>query len=131
MYGWLCSAVCYPLLLLAAGTDTQRFLLGNLTLSNVLRFLCLRDKPFYVFGDLIDNFLRVNDKVKQILLNAKMAQLIDKPTRITATSTTLLDMTITNKPKSVMPSDTIPWHGGVQLITLTIDLKKTEAPTLR
>ncbi len=94
-------------------------------ISDVLQVISLRDKPFYVFGDSNDNFLHVNSKVEQILLNTTLTQLIDKPTRITATSATLLDMAITNKSKSIMHSDTIPCHAGDhELIILTIDLKK-------
>ena len=94
-------------------------------ISDVLQVLSLRDKPLYVCGDFNDNFLHVNSKVRQILLNTKLTQLIDKPTRITATSATLIDMAITNKPKSVMHSDSIPCYiGDHELITLTINLKK-------
>ena len=54
-----------------------------------------------------------------------LKQLIHKPTRIIASSATLHDIVITNKPKSVIHFDTIPWHtADYGLIILTIDLKK-------
>ena len=86
------------------------------------KFLSLRDKAFYIFGDFNDNFLHVSCKMKDILLNTNLTQLIDKPTRITAASATLLDMAITNKPESIIHSDTIPCHvGDHELITATIN----------
>ena len=94
-------------------------------ISNVLQCISLRDKPFYVLGDFNDNFMHANSKVKQIVLNAQLTQLINKPTRITPTSATLLDIAATNKPESALVADSIPCHvGDHELITVTVDLKK-------
>ncbi len=87
--------------------------------------ISLRDKPFFVLGDFNDNFLHVSSKVKQIILNAKLTQLIDKPTRVAPNSATLLDLMVTSKSETVMHSDVTPCHvGDLELITITIDLKK-------
>ncbi len=69
-------------------------------IANVLERVSLRDKPFYVLGDCNDFFFYVNSKIKQIILNIKLSQLIDKPTRIAPISATLLDLTVTNKPET-------------------------------
>lgn len=54
-----------------------------------------------------------------------MTQLITQPTRITSTSSTLLDVILTNKSDSVIHSDTTPCPvGDHELISVTIDLHK-------
>ena len=62
-----------------------------------------------------------------------MTQLITQPTRITSTSSTLLDIIITNKPDSVINSDTTPCPvGDHELISVTTDLRKPKRqPTVK
>ncbi len=79
----------------------------------------------YVLGDVNDNFLNVNSKVKRNILNAKLIQLIDKPTRVAPTSATLLDIAVTNNPEVVTHGDTTPCHAGDhELMSITLDLQK-------
>ena len=54
-----------------------------------------------------------------------MTQLINKPTRIAPPSATLLDIIATNKPVSVIHSDSIPCSvGDHELVSVTINLRK-------
>lgn len=89
------------------------------------RSVCLRKKPVYIFGDFNDDLLSINSKLLNIIRNSKMSLMINKPTRVTEHSATLLDPVITNLPETVLHSDVIP--GPVadhELITVTIDIKK-------
>ena len=80
---------------------------------------------FYILGDFNDDFLSNNSKLKQIITNARLTQLITKPTRITHNSATLLDLIITNTPDSVIFSDSVPCPvADHELITATINLRK-------
>ncbi len=93
--------------------------------------MCIRKKPIFILGDLNDE-LQSNNRLSRILKNNHLSQLINKPTRITPTSATLLDVIINNKPDIVLSSDVTPSfiadHG---LITTTINISKTKStPTL-
>ncbi len=56
-----------------------------------------------------------------------MTQLINKPTRITNSSSTLLAIIITHSPNSVLHSDVLPCPvADHKLITLTVNLKKSK-----
>ncbi len=107
MHGSVYSVACCPLSLLVVCTAIQSHPPSKTHTSDyiwdVLQFLTLRDKAIRIFGGSKDSFLLVSCKM-DILLNTNLTQLIDKPTRITATSATLLDMVITNKPQSIIHS---------------------------
>ena len=62
----------------------------------------------YVFGDLNDNLLMNNSKLKKIIEACGLSQEISKPTRVTPQSSTLLDVLITNKTESIITSDCLP-----------------------
>lgn len=64
---------------------------------DVFNSIRLRNKPFYVLGDFNCNML-VDNKMKQIINNVKLTQLINKPRRTTPHSATLLDIIVTNRP---------------------------------
>ena len=60
-----------------------------------------------------------------IIKNNKLHQLIDKPTRYTSTSATLLDLVITNKPESVVHHDVVPHViADHDLISVKVHLRK-------
>lgn len=92
---------------------------------DILDFVMLRNKMFYLLGDFNDDLLSNKSRLKKIIHNAKLVSLVSQPTRITSTSATLLDTIVTNKPESVLQSDVIPCLvGDHELITVTINLKK-------
>ena len=68
----------------------------------------LKTKPFFICGDFNDDLLKSDNKMNKIVSNLKLSQLIDKPTRITANSATLLDLLITNKESSVNYIEVLP-----------------------
>ena len=102
-------------------------------ITDVIKCVILKGKDFYILGDFNDDFLMNNSKLKQIIAHAKLTQVITKPTRITSTSATLLDLIVTNKPNSVIVSDTLPCHvADHELITVTINLRKAKpVPTVK
>ena len=63
---------------------------------DVFNYIHLRNKPFYVLGDFNCNLLSKNNKMEQVINNAKLNQLVTKPTRTTSLSTTILDLIMTN-----------------------------------
>ena len=92
-------------------------------ISDLIKHVSLKDKPFYILGDFNDNILCDSSKMRQIISNAKLTQVISKPTRITPTSATLIDLIITNKSQSILHS--VADH---ELITVTVNLKKPKRP---
>lgn len=52
--------------------------------EKIFKFITLRNKAFYVLGDFNCNFLLKNNKMENIIFNAKLTQLFDKPTRTTS-----------------------------------------------
>ena len=102
-------------------------------ISDIIKYVSLKDKPFYILGDFNDNILSDSSKMKQIISNAKLTQVISKPTRITPTSATLIDLIITNKSQSILHSDTIPCPvADHELISVTVNLKKPKRlPTVK
>ncbi len=73
-------------------------------LHEVLRHLSLRNKGLYVLGDLNDDWLTSGNKLSA----KKLYQIIDKPTRVTPQSATLLDILITNKQHTIIHTDVTP-----------------------
>lgn len=94
-------------------------------LNEVLKLMNLRNKPLYVLGDLNDDQLSTGNKLSKIINTNKLNQIIDKPTRITPTSATTLDLIIVNKPESIIHSDVVPKIvGDHELISVKINMKK-------
>ncbi len=77
-------------------------------IQNVLRAVILRMKNFLILGDLNDDLLSSNNKLSRILKNNKLTQVINKPTRVTHTSATLLDVAITNDNNIIAAHDVVP-----------------------
>lgn len=102
-------------------------------ISDLLKSISLHKKSIFLLGDLNDNLLSTNSKIPQITKNNKMHQLIDKPTRITQSSATLLDVIITNNPTLVINTDVIPSAiADHDLITLTVNISKPKhTPVLK
>lgn len=74
-------------------------------IPDVFRMVRLRDKSVFILGDFNDDlFLKGN--INKIIKNN--TQVIDKATRTTSTSVTLLDLIITNKPDVLLSHDVVP-----------------------
>ena len=87
--------------------------------------ICLRHKPFLILGDMNDNLCSPDNKVAKIIHNLSLTQLIDKPTRITANSSTLIDLIITNNKDFVINTDVLSCSvADHELITATINVRK-------
>ena len=94
-------------------------------LYELFSFICLRNKPFLVLGDINDDLLSRDNKVGNIIHNLNLTQLINKPTRVTANSSTLLDLIVTNKKEFIVHSDVLPCSiADHDLITVTINVRK-------
>lgn len=90
----------------------------------------MRKKTSFVLGDLNDSLLQGNSKLSCIIKNNKLSQVLNKPTRITLTSATLLDVIITNKPELGLCSDVIPrFIADLDLITTTVNISKPKLST--
>ncbi len=72
--------------------------------------MSLRNKGLYVLGDLSDDWLTSDNKLSAIIRANKLYQIIDKPTRVTPQSATLLDILITNRQHTILHTDVTPQH---------------------
>lgn len=63
----------------------------------------------------------------KLIKSNKLTQLVNKPTRVTHTSSTLIDLVITNKPSAVLSCDVVPQEIADNYLTsITVDIKKTK-----
>ncbi len=94
-------------------------------IQGILRSMCLRKKAFYLLGDLNDDYTCTNSRLRNIIATTRLSQIIETPTRITANSTTLLDVIITNAPNTVIAFEVNPCPiADHDLISATINLHK-------
>jgi len=94
-------------------------------LLDIFREISLRNKPIIVLGDLNENLLQKDNRLSKVISNCNLSQVIQKPTRITQFSSTLLDVILTNKPELILNSDVVPCPvADHELITATIDIHK-------
>ena len=94
-------------------------------LLDCFRNICLKNKPVFILGDINDDQLNPNNKLCRIIKSTKLTQLIDKPTRITDHSSTLLDVIITNKPDLIINSSVTPSPiADHELISVSINIIK-------
>ena len=100
-------------------------------LFDLFSCICLRKKPFLILGDINDNILSPDNKIGNIIYNLGLSQLIDKPTRVTSNSSTLIDLVITNKRDFVIHSDVLSCSiADHELISATINVKKEKRPPI-
>ena len=98
-------------------------------LSDIFSYMCLRNKPLLILGDFNDNLLCPDNKMRNLIQTLHLVQLIERPTRITASSSTLLDLIITNKSNFVAHSDVVSCSiGDHELITATVNIRKEKHP---
>lgn len=94
-------------------------------ISEVFKVVCIRKKPVFIVGDLNDDQFNPNNKLTKIIKKLNLKQLINKATRITSLSSTLLDVVITNKSEMVLHSDVIPSPvADHELISFTVNIEK-------
>ncbi len=94
-------------------------------LHEILRNMSLRNKGLYVLGDLNDDWLTSGNKLSAIIRANKLHQIIDKPTRVTPQSATLLDILITNRQHTIIHTDVTPSTiADHDQITATINITK-------
>lgn len=69
-----------------------------------------KSKEIIILGDLNINYLKRNDNedIKHLLTLNGFSQMVDKPTRITKESSTLIDIIATNKSENIVITDVIP-----------------------
>ena len=83
----------------------------------------------FALGDLNDDLQQKNSQLSRIIKTNKLTQLINKPTRITPTSATLIDVIITNKPDIIINTDVIPHPiADHDLISATLNITKPKFP---
>ncbi|XP_037792643.1 uncharacterized protein LOC119587991 [Penaeus monodon] len=95
-------------------------------LLDIFREISLRNKPIIVLGDLNENLLQKDNRLSKVISNCNLSQVIQKPTRITQFSSTLLDVILTNKPELILNSDAL-FHAMLQIMSSSqppIDIHK-------
>ncbi len=82
----------------------------------------MRNKALFILCDFSDNLSASDNKLSKIIKDNKLIQIMNKPTRVTATSSTLLD--ITNKSEIIKSWDVVPHEiGDHKLIILLLTLQ--------
>lgn len=94
-------------------------------IEEVFRIICLREKSVFILGDFNDDMMTQGNKISKLIKNNKLTQIIDKPTRTTSTSATLLDLIITNKPDVILSQDVVPQViADHDLISAVLNIRK-------
>ena len=94
-------------------------------LSDVFRNILLKRKPIFVMGDFNDDLLNKGNNLNRIIRNFNFKQVIDKPTRITRNSSTLLDICLTNNAEMIIKSDVEPSNlADHEVIYIIINIHK-------
>ena len=89
----------------------------------------MRNKTMFALGDLNDDLLQNNSQLSRVIKTNKLTQLINKPTRITPNSATLIDVIITNKPDILINTEVIPHPiADHELISATLNITKPKFP---
>ena len=103
-------------------------------LSEVFRSMCLKNKPLIILSDFNDDLFIPNNKIGKLMQALHLSQLVSEPTRITANSSNLIDLIITNKPNFVVHSNVLPCPlGDHELLTVTVNARKDKKklPTVK
>ena len=97
-------------------------------LADVFKNICLKNKPMFVLGDINDDLFVKGNNLSKIVKSLNLKQIITKPTRITRTSSTLLDIVITNKVEMVVNSDVTPSPiADHEMISIIINIRKPKS----
>ncbi len=94
-------------------------------IQDVFRTTSMKNKALFILGYFNDNLLGDDNKMTKIIRNNKLTQIIDKPTRVTPTSSTLLDLAITNKPDAIHTCNVVLQEiADHDLISITVNVSK-------
>ena len=102
-------------------------------ISEISKAIILKNKPIFVLGDFNDDLFHEDSKLNKIIKNVNLHQLLNKPTRITPTSSSLHDVIITNKPDMIMSLDVSPCEiADYELTSVDINIiKPKRSPVLK
>ncbi len=91
----------------------------------------MRKKATFILGDFNDNLFANDNKLGKIIKHIKFTQIINKPTRVTSTAVTSLDLAITNRPEIMKFWDVVPQEiGDHDHISITVDITKPKRPSV-
>ena len=94
-------------------------------LSDVFKIMLLKKKPIFILGDFNDDCLNKSNHISKVCKNLNLSQVIEKPTRITNHSSTLLDLIITNNINMIIRSDVTPSPiADHEIISVLINIRK-------
>ncbi len=94
-------------------------------IQDVFKSISMKNKLTFIVGDFNDDFLSNTNKMDRIIKSVKMTQMVDKATRVTPTSSTLLDLFITNTSTSIISCDVLPIEiADHDLISVQVDISK-------
>lgn len=94
-------------------------------LLEMFKSMILRNKAIFILGDINDDLMCAGSKLSKIIKETKFSQMINKPTRVTLTTASLLDVVITSKPEMIVDFDVLPCEvADHELITAKINLSK-------
>ena len=102
--------------------------------ENLIKAVDNENKEMYILGDLNCNMLKTNNdsniptkKIKSLYELYQLTQLIDEATRITPTTTSLIDHIVTNMPEKISDSGVI--HTGISDHSLVFAIRKISIVT--
>ena len=94
-------------------------------LSDVFKVMLLKRKPIFILGDFNDDYLNRGNHINKVCKNLNLWQIIDKPTRITQHSSTLLDLIITNNINMIVQSEVTPSPiADHEMVSIFINIRK-------
>ena len=124
---WLCiQSSKFPSFILGTVYRHPHALVSSFDyMSDIFKEILLKNKPVYILGDMNDDLFCNNAKLSNILKICKLDQLITKPTRITPTSKSLLDIVATNNVNRIINASVEPCPvADHELISMTINVRK-------
>lgn len=87
---------------------TEAFVVVTDDMQVIFKLFYLKNKELHILGDFNDNLLAKENKTTQLVKSNILTQLINKPTKVMPTSSTLLDLVIINKVSIVLTYDVVP-----------------------
>ncbi len=94
-------------------------------IQEAIRSTLIRKKTNFILGDFNDDLPSGGNKLPNIIKSNRLTQIINKPTRITPISATLLDVIVTNNPDVIISNDVVPnIIADHDLITATVKISK-------
>ncbi len=102
-------------------------------IEDIFRAVIVRNKPLFLLGDFNDNLLANDFKIIEIIKYNNLTKMINKSTKVTPASLTLLDLAITNKPDAKHACDVVVQEiADHDFISITIDVRKPKRqPVIR